>query len=121
VAKEVSKLKRLRPRRAGEESVIKLARLDPPADRFSIVFVLATVVVLLFPMLLIKYWDSFGGIGIGALLSIAWTVLFFAGVGKIGARFYWFSLTAPFGLFWPLLIIRWLYGSSVGDPDWMLP
>ena len=89
--------------------------------RFSMVFGLATAVVLLLPMLLIKCWDVFGGIGIGVLLSIAWMLSFLVGVDKVGARFFWFSLTAPFGLFWPLLIVRWLYGSSVGDPNWMLP
>jgi hypothetical protein len=35
--------------------------------------------------------------------------------------FDWFVLAAPLGLFWPLFMLRWLFGAERGDPHWMAP
>ena len=73
------------------------------------------------PYLVVMKINFLWGIVAGLVGAVAWIVLMNEGIRRHGTRFCWFLLTAPQGLFWPLLLVRWLYGSSQGDPNWMAP
>ena len=89
--------------------------------KFALAFVLFAVAIFAVPLAIVKRIDLFVGIAIGICGAVAWLVGIGIAVGRYGPKAFWLSLTAPVGLFWPLFLARWIYGSIQGDPHWIMP
>jgi hypothetical protein len=89
--------------------------------KFGLTVTLIAVSVTGIPLLVLSKIDFLLGFITGLLGAVAWVVLMRIGVRRYRKRFCWFFLTAPLGLFWPLVLVRWFYGASHGDPNWMAP
>jgi hypothetical protein len=89
--------------------------------KFGLTLTLAAVGIVGLPLLVLLKIDFVLGFGVGMMGAIAWIVLMRVGLRTFGRKFSWFFFTAPLGLFWPLVVVRWFYGASHGDPNWMAP
>ena len=86
----------------------------------SVVFLSATVLLVALPFFLMRLGYFLLGLSLGLMASASWPVVFLR-LRRTGSISAWYALASPIGLFWPLFVIRWIWGAMNGDANWMLP
>ena len=89
--------------------------------KLNLLFVGLSLAIAAVPFFLVKLGFLGTGLLVGLVGASVWLFIFVHYLLRQGRRAYWFLLLAPVGLFWPAFLIRWFYGSMVGDPHWMMP
>jgi hypothetical protein len=89
-------------------------------SRFAVSFLSATAMIVAIPFVIMKSGYFFTGLALGLAASPLWVWMLMNGLRRYGRTIAWCALLAPIGLFWPLFIVRWIWGSMNGDPHWMM-
>jgi len=89
--------------------------------RFVLTFIMLTMAMLALPLIIAKTINAFVGMFVGIGGGVAWYLGIWGAVNRYGSRAYWLYLTAPVGLFWPVILVYGLYRAGRGDPHWMMP